>query len=840
MVPTMMTAQMPAVFNAQTPPDPDFADLAAWVEHSDRAAIERVFRKYASDALRLACHRLGNQHDADDAVQNAFIGVMLGARRFRSGPGTVRGWIFTAVINSCAERRRQDRSRRTREALAAPLSSPSSDPDLVDAVFQALDELPDHQRQPVELRYLCGLEYPEIAALLRRKERTVRGQVNRGLDNLRGVCTRLGLAATPAVLAAILTTPEISPTAKSINACLTIAKTGPTCAAAASSLTAIGFLITAGAVALSAATWLTYARSPQADQEPTPADPPKRESKTVAIGNAGEDWGHNHIYGIDQSGSPFILTGRIYEFATLGVVENGAFRFHQSGVPWYGTYERCNAAAWLGGDLFTLIGHQRQDKIGHTVMLFAQSGSRSAGFLAKPQPISDADPQRNSRWTPHLFQDQEGHLVAAWQAAEVSQTQFLHELHWRRLIDGTWQEEQKLVFLDSERVTELVDISVGKHQWFAHYRGERFFPGRSVVPGDWIMTITESGKTAVFVEQAQKKSALTAAAAQAGPSSLRAVGDDAWLITSLRDDIKDRNASITEVTAMRIHDGEAEPAQSLWRDVGPHARPISTAQSGLGPDGKLWWYGLIDALGSARGRDPRGCVVIARSCGPDENTWSPVRRLSERVPLDAGASSCGFFLSEKGPILLGRSGNARLKTKGSPSLLVTSLPWGPLIEVDERFLTATVRTVNDSDQITVELPDPSQLTLFIHPSGYGAKVGTICSTVDPKHIATAIAGEKFNPSTKKIASTNGWLLGPNGELVAEFAWSERRGPVDPEAERLWRLEMEKPQKAPGPPSPIGPLLGLTLEFVTPAHFAIDLPDLEAMANARSWGPMPME
>lgn len=229
-----MTSTMPPMQTLpETSADADRECIAAWVAHGDREALQAVFERHAATALRLATSRLGNLSDADDAVQHAFIGVMRGARHYRPERGSVRGWLMTAVLNACVEQRRSETRRLTREAATAPSEEAprGADPDLRDALKGALAQLPEHQRQPVELRYLAGLDFPEIAAALGRNERTVRGQVSRGLDTLRETCASLGLRRETSALGAALAALPGPPAEASIRLAA-VAASGPSAAAA--------------------------------------------------------------------------------------------------------------------------------------------------------------------------------------------------------------------------------------------------------------------------------------------------------------------------------------------------------------------------------------------------------------------------------------------------------------------------------------------------------------------------------------------------------------------------------------------------------------------------------
>jgi RNA polymerase sigma-70 factor, ECF subfamily len=230
MMPTAMTAAMSTAQSALAA-DLDAAALTAWVECGDRKALEEIFARHASIALHFAARRTGNRSDAEDAVQDAFLAVMRGARRYRKNSGSVRSWLLAAVLNACAKQYRKDMSRRVREADEARAPTVIASPhehDLSEPIAKALSELPEHQRLPIELRYLAGLDYDEIAKALGRNQRTVRGQVDRGLDALVRICARLGLAASPtAMLVALGALPSLVFAEDVVTRCAKVARTGP-------------------------------------------------------------------------------------------------------------------------------------------------------------------------------------------------------------------------------------------------------------------------------------------------------------------------------------------------------------------------------------------------------------------------------------------------------------------------------------------------------------------------------------------------------------------------------------------------------------------------------------
>jgi len=206
----MSSSHLPAHLS----PD-DAALLAAYVKQRDQAKLGALFQRHADAAYRVAWRVCGNSADAEDAVQAAFLQVVQQASQFRGG-ATVRGWIMSIVINCCRMRQRHDSQRRKREELhPAPhyisaggaVDESAQNRELASAAIGAVKRLPEHYRLPVWLHYVEGLSYQEAASALTAKEKTVREQARRGIEQIREALLSAGftasLAAVPQVLAAV-------------------------------------------------------------------------------------------------------------------------------------------------------------------------------------------------------------------------------------------------------------------------------------------------------------------------------------------------------------------------------------------------------------------------------------------------------------------------------------------------------------------------------------------------------------------------------------------------------------------------------------------------------------
>jgi RNA polymerase sigma-70 factor, ECF subfamily len=131
--------------------------------------------------------------DAQDIAQDAFVRAYRHLRRCGE-PEKFAGWLFRITANLCrtAGKRAGGRSLEPLEAHRASL--PSEDPGPLDAaevswtrrcVREALDELPEDQREALVLMYLMGHSVSEIEEMTGASGSAVKMRLKRGRDALR-------------------------------------------------------------------------------------------------------------------------------------------------------------------------------------------------------------------------------------------------------------------------------------------------------------------------------------------------------------------------------------------------------------------------------------------------------------------------------------------------------------------------------------------------------------------------------------------------------------------------------------------------------------------------------
>lgn len=148
---------------------------------------------------RLACRLCWNEHDADDAVQNALV-LAAGRRGQLADDGKLWPWLRAILVNQCREVLRRSARRRRLELTPRPLLAGAAEGgagqadlarrELLERVRGLIAELPERQRTALVLRYLEGASCQEVAEMMRIRASTARVLVRNALEALRAALAR--------------------------------------------------------------------------------------------------------------------------------------------------------------------------------------------------------------------------------------------------------------------------------------------------------------------------------------------------------------------------------------------------------------------------------------------------------------------------------------------------------------------------------------------------------------------------------------------------------------------------------------------------------------------------
>ena len=191
--------------------DDDVAVVAA-LRRGDEAAFASLIERYQSSLLRLAMAYVATREQAEDAVQETWLGVLNGIDRFE-GRSSLKTWIFRILVNRA-------KTRGVREHRSVPFSDlvaegdeaePSVDParfragawsappaswegipeerllsaETRSVVEDAIAALPDGQRAVITLRDVRGFTAPDTVDVLGITEANQRVLLHRARSKVR-------------------------------------------------------------------------------------------------------------------------------------------------------------------------------------------------------------------------------------------------------------------------------------------------------------------------------------------------------------------------------------------------------------------------------------------------------------------------------------------------------------------------------------------------------------------------------------------------------------------------------------------------------------------------------
>jgi RNA polymerase sigma-70 factor, ECF subfamily len=176
------------------PGDPELARLVEAAVAGDMGAFEALVRRTTADTYTLALRLTGNEEDARDVTQEAYLRAYKGLDKFR-GDARFTTWLYRITAN-CASSHRSRQAKHRHDELdeqdLPPDTRPGSDPEARaedslerDRVSEALRELPENLRRVVVLRDVYDLPHEAIAAELGITEGAAKVRLHRARQKLR-------------------------------------------------------------------------------------------------------------------------------------------------------------------------------------------------------------------------------------------------------------------------------------------------------------------------------------------------------------------------------------------------------------------------------------------------------------------------------------------------------------------------------------------------------------------------------------------------------------------------------------------------------------------------------
>jgi RNA polymerase sigma-70 factor (ECF subfamily) len=179
--------------------------LLQLVARQDRSAFEALYDLTSAHLLGVAWQVLRDRDHAEEVLQEAYVKVWFHAERFDPAIASPMTWLTNVVRNRAIDAHRQERARRVET------ESVGDDPDawgaghgpgpeellqqaiVASGIDRCMGELQPKQRQALALAYYRGLGQGDIARVLVTPLGTVKGWLQRGMDDLRHCLEAAGI-----------------------------------------------------------------------------------------------------------------------------------------------------------------------------------------------------------------------------------------------------------------------------------------------------------------------------------------------------------------------------------------------------------------------------------------------------------------------------------------------------------------------------------------------------------------------------------------------------------------------------------------------------------------------
>ena len=165
------------------------AELIRTAQSGDRDALVKLLREIESHVYRTAYYILGNEQDAMDAAQEALIRIYTKINSYEE-KALFKTWVQRIVTNICIDKFRRKKPTVSIEEHDMNFSNDQNVEDeivltdIAKDIREAIDQLPEHHRAVVILRYMEDFSYKEIADSLDLPLNTVKSYLFRARQQL--------------------------------------------------------------------------------------------------------------------------------------------------------------------------------------------------------------------------------------------------------------------------------------------------------------------------------------------------------------------------------------------------------------------------------------------------------------------------------------------------------------------------------------------------------------------------------------------------------------------------------------------------------------------------------
>lgn len=165
-------------------------DLVKAARKGREEAFLRLFDEHHLPLFRFAYRLTGSAADAEDIVQESFLGLLRAECLFDPRRTSVRSYLFGAVRNQALKRLRHTQKADGEAADPVDRRSPETEAmraELEDVIARAVMRLPENQRAVLILAHYEQMPLAEIAQVMEIEVGAVKSRLQRARASMREV-----------------------------------------------------------------------------------------------------------------------------------------------------------------------------------------------------------------------------------------------------------------------------------------------------------------------------------------------------------------------------------------------------------------------------------------------------------------------------------------------------------------------------------------------------------------------------------------------------------------------------------------------------------------------------
>ncbi|HZT05538.1 MAG TPA: sigma-70 family RNA polymerase sigma factor [Chloroflexota bacterium] len=173
-------------------------DLVALVSDGDSDALDQIYRRHARPVYSLVLHIVRDPTMAEDVTQEVFLKLWRQSDAYNPERGALGSWLLSVAHNRAIDLLRR---RRVREeyplpeehafnSMVADVADPSDaagSAEVAASVRRALQQIPESQRQAIEMAFFQGKTHVEISEELGEPLGTAKTRIRLGMRKLRAL-----------------------------------------------------------------------------------------------------------------------------------------------------------------------------------------------------------------------------------------------------------------------------------------------------------------------------------------------------------------------------------------------------------------------------------------------------------------------------------------------------------------------------------------------------------------------------------------------------------------------------------------------------------------------------